>query len=259
MSFSEEELQRHCETIIRSRRAQGKIVILCEGGNNEILKQKPRPLPTAYRQQEKIPDANFYKACIPTWWNKGKPKFFVCGDRENVIKTYFKLLKIHQQESNSSYIKVHKLFAIIDLDLQSPKKLKNYPISDTEKLFNTLYQIMVDALEDDENLKQNFKIATNRIAYIDDLDFTNLSSLKITFLKGFDNENNKEREYFIYALLGIHLIKQYWKDLKLETNETLNERFKEQLTLQIGQFYAQQPQNSQHHLPSFFNALLTRN
>ena len=313
MSFSEEELQQHCETIMNSRRAQGKIVVLCEGGNLAILKQKPRPSPTAYRQQEKIPDANFYKACIPTWWTQGKPQFFVCGDRENVINTYFKLLELHPQASNNSYIKTGRLFAIIDLDLQPPKKLNNYPISDTEALFKTLYQkntpqlenlkqnhifitgliykeayflipelqcvfddylhticyknnslnlenlyqIMAGSLSTDKNLQENFNIASSRINYIEMLDFTSLSNLQNSFLKVFENGSDDEKKQLIYALLSIQKIKQYWKDLSLNENESSNERFKEQLTLQIGQFYSQQPQGSQHHLPSFFNALLT--
>ena len=137
MSLSNTELQEHCNTIINSRRAQNKIVILCEGN---IHADEGKASPSSYRQLEKLPDANFYKACIPVWWKQKRPKFFICGDRQDVINTYFELQKMHSQPRNDSYLNKDKLFAIIDLDLPLCKFDDSYPITDSEALFYRLYQ-----------------------------------------------------------------------------------------------------------------------
>ena len=137
MSFKAEELQQHCQTIIASPRIKNKIVILCEGNIHTF---KGRPSPSFYRQQEKLPDANFYKACVPIWWQQKRPEFFVCGDRHDVISTYFELQKMHEKVRDDSFLDKNKLFAIIDLDLQLYEFADRYPIKDTEALFHRLYQ-----------------------------------------------------------------------------------------------------------------------
>jgi hypothetical protein len=293
-----------------SRRAKGKIVILCEGGDNDVL--IGRPSPSAYGQLEKLPDANFYKACIPQWWIQNRPEFFVCGDKTNVLNTYFELQKMHENERTDSYLDKDKLFALIDLDLQPAKVLENYPIKDTEKLFNTLYQenkphldnikqhpifitgliykeayffvpdlkevfenyhltILFDDLPfdlnavyekmgvsfgKDKNLESNYSIAKQRIAYLTQLDLSNITTLQSSWLEVFNLAEAEEKTALIYALLSIHQIKDYWKLIK-SNSEISEARFKEQLTLSIGNFYAKQPRESSHHLPSFFNALFT--
>jgi len=308
MSFSDAELQKHCETIMLSRRAKGKIVILCEGGDNDIL--IGRPSPSAYGQLEKLPDANFYKACIPQWWNQKRPEFFVCGDKTNVLNTYLELQKMHENERTDSYLDKNKLFALIDLDLQPAKVLENYPVENTEQLFNMLYQenkphldnikkhpifitgliykeayFFVPELKEvfenyplailfddlpldlnavyekmgvsfgmDKNLEKNYSIAQQRIAYLMQLDLTNITTLQESWQTAFNSAETEEKNVLIYALLSIHQIKDYWKLIK-SNSELSEERFKEQLTLEIGNFYAKQPRESLHHLPSFFNAL----
>ena len=137
MSLSKVELQKHCQTIITSRRAKNKIVILCEGN---IHADEGKASPSSYRQLEKLPDANFYKACIPVGWTQKRPEFFICGDRQDVINTYFELQKMHEQCRDDSYLNIDKLFAIIDLDLPVCKFDDSYPINDSEALFYTLYQ-----------------------------------------------------------------------------------------------------------------------
>ncbi len=310
MSFSDTALQKHCDTIMKSSRAKGKIVILCEGGDNEVL--IGRPSPSSYGQLEKLPDANFYKACIPQWWIQKRPEFFVCGDKTNVLNTYFELQKMHENERVDSYLDKNKLFALIDLDLQPAKVLENYPIENTELLLNTLYQenkphtnnikqnpifttgliykeayffvpdlketfenYPLDILFDDlpfdlnavyekmgasfgmdKNLETNFSIAKQRIAYLTQLDLTNLTKLQSSWQTTFNLAQAEEKTALIYALLSIHQIKDYWKLIK-SNSEISEARFKEQLTLSIGNFYAKQPRESPHHLPSFFNALST--
>jgi hypothetical protein len=298
MSLSAEELQQHCAAIIALQKLSHKIVILCEGNINDIKGRVH-----LYRRLEIFPDANFYKACIPEWWTEKRPTFIPCGDRTDVLNTYFELKKLNFSEG--------KLFAIIDLDLQPAKFLENYPIENTEQLFNALYQEnkphtnnikqnpifitgliykeayffapdlketfenyplnilfdefpfefnavyekMVKSLDADNNLKQNFSIAQQRIAYLTQLDLTNISILQSSWQTIFNSAETDEKTALIYALLSIHQVKEYWKLIKCSSDAIAEARFKEQLTLAIGNFYAKQPPDSPHHLPSFFNAL----
>jgi len=136
MSLNQQELEKHCETIMKSRRVKNKIVVLCEG---DINRYKDRPSPQTYRELEKWPDANFYKACV--WWDQYKPEFFNCGDRKDVLDTYLTLLNRHCEPVSDSYLNPAKLFAIVDLDIQS-QQIDNYDFSDTEEIYYDLYDGM---------------------------------------------------------------------------------------------------------------------
>lgn len=135
MSLNSEELDRHCHNILNSRRALSKIVILCEGQ----IPSKTRRSPQAYGRMEQMPDSNFYKACIPHWWKQSKPEFFNCGDRTNVINTYFRLIELNKTEQ-PTYLDSNKLFAIIDLDSNQAKLQTDYPFVSTEAIYYDLYQ-----------------------------------------------------------------------------------------------------------------------
>ena len=136
MSLNPEQLKEHCDTIIKSPRIKNKIVVLCEGPIPDI---EGRRSPQAYKNMEKMPDANFYNACVPTWWREKRPQFFNCGDRASVINTYLKLLTLHKQDTTNSYLKPDLLFAMIDLDLQL-QKIDDYIFPDTEAIFCNLYE-----------------------------------------------------------------------------------------------------------------------
>ncbi|BAZ18127.1 hypothetical protein NIES4071_100100 [Calothrix sp. NIES-4071] len=86
-----------------------------------------------------MPDANFYSACVPRWWTQYRPQFFNCGDRQDVIDTYFKILELLYRNSENSYLSPEKLFAIVDLDLQI-KNINDYLFSDAEEIYYNLYQ-----------------------------------------------------------------------------------------------------------------------
>lgn len=131
---NKEQLNKHCEIIRQSRRIKNKVVILCEG---DIQTVQGRESPQSYRQLEKMPDANFYRACIPKGWRQ--PVFFVCGDKKDVLDTYFTLLQQHSRPREDSYLNPDKLFAIVDLDIQAQKTEPSYPFSDTEVIFQNLY------------------------------------------------------------------------------------------------------------------------
>lgn len=299
MSLSETELQLHCQAIIDLSQRKHGIFILCEGNINEIKGRVEQ-----YRRLETFPDANFYKACIPTWWPGKRPSFVPCGDRKDVIDTYFKLCELDFDRA--------KIFALIDLDLQ-PYSFANYVVSDTEALFSlyyqngklqaidvqtigifitgliykeayflipelqtvfdnyptpiffddaplnliSLYQTMAAALSADSNLNTNFQRACLRINYLATLNLSNLPALQSSWLQNFRAADELEEQQLVYALLTIHQVKQYWKAFKPSDNTIPQSRFEEQLTLAIGQFYAHQPRESEHHLPSFFNMLST--
>ncbi|WP_333129695.1 hypothetical protein [Microcoleus sp. Pol11C3] len=88
---------------------------------------------------DKMPDANFYKACVPTWWRQKLPEFFNCGDRASVINTYLNLLRLHEHDTTNSYLDPDRLFAMIDLDLHL-QKIDDYIFPDTEAIFCNLYE-----------------------------------------------------------------------------------------------------------------------
>jgi hypothetical protein len=136
MGLKPEQLRQHCQTIVQLRKIKNKIVVLCEGGIWDI---KSRPSPQSYSKMEQMPDANFYKACVPRWWSQYRPEFFNCGDRKDVIDTYFQLIKLHHEDKANSYLSPEKLFAIVDLDLQV-QKIENYSFLDTEAIFSHLYE-----------------------------------------------------------------------------------------------------------------------
>ena len=138
MSLSREQLEQHCTTIIQSSRIRNRIVVLCEG---DILKMQGRPSPQSYGRMEQMPDSNFYKACVPQCRSQYRPQFFNCGDRRDVIDTYFSLLELPNKDSSSSYLDPNKLFAIVDLDLQIQAiDSASYSFANTEEIFNNLYE-----------------------------------------------------------------------------------------------------------------------
>jgi len=138
MSLSPEQLEQHCKTILKQSKIRNKIVVLCEG---EIEKAQGRLSPQSYGKMEEMPDSNFYKACVPSRWRQYRPQFFNCGDRKDVIDSYFTLLELHAEDSGRSYLDPNKLFAIVDLDLQIQKiDSASYSFADTEEVFHNLYE-----------------------------------------------------------------------------------------------------------------------
>ena len=139
MSLKPDQLEKHCEQILNHSRIRNNIVVLCEGSNiNDILE---RNAIHEYREMEKNPDSNFYRACVPKWWREKLPRFFNCGDRKDVINTYFKLLELHKINNENTWLSPEKLFALIDSDIQDCL-IENYLFSNTEQIFHHLYDGM---------------------------------------------------------------------------------------------------------------------
>ena len=136
MSFSEKELEQHCEIILRQRKILDKIVVLCEG---VIPKEQGSLSPQSYGKMDGLPDSNFYKACIPNDWRSSRPEFFNCGDCNDVVKTYFTLLEIIDKDTENLYFHPKKIFVIVDLDIQI-RPINNYRFTDTQQIFCSLYE-----------------------------------------------------------------------------------------------------------------------
>lgn len=135
MNTYQEILIQHYKKILGDRRIRNKIVVLCEG-QGSILDDKTV---ANYGKMEQWHDAYFYRKCVPNIWTTYIPIFFNCKGRSDVIQTYFKLLELHEEDAQQSYLNPNKLFAIVDLDLQS-QNIDNYHFSNTEEIFLNLYQ-----------------------------------------------------------------------------------------------------------------------
>jgi hypothetical protein len=311
MGFNPEELDEHCQQILNDRRILNKVVILCEG---EIRDIQGRRSPQAYRNLEKMPDANFYKKCVPkTWNNKPRPQFFNCGDRNSVIDTYFRLLILSQKQT--SYLNSQKLYVLVDLDLQA-KKIENYHFTDLESIFYSLYKKakiiqnlvehriwvtrfihkeayfitpniqevfnnsilaprynnasvllkdiylkICDDITQDIDLQDNFAKAIARIQDYSYLECDEVATLQKSWHKEFsrciDEQRKKE---LVDALLTIIKAKKYWNEIKPNSEwRKSTEIFREQLSLEIGNFYSKQDWNdSKNYLSFFFRYLYSR-
>ncbi|MEY3304829.1 MAG: hypothetical protein ACK5RE_09665 [Pseudanabaena sp.] len=136
MSLSKKELEQHCKFILSNSRVSNKIIILCEG---DVYKENGKLSPLYYKKMENFPDANFYSACIPKPWSNLRPCFFNCGDRNDVLDTYFTLLEMINEDIDNLYNHPKKIFALVDLDIQV-KKIDDYHFTDTHQIFCNLYQ-----------------------------------------------------------------------------------------------------------------------
>lgn len=151
MSPASDNIENHIKSIMFSRRAKGKAVILCEGDIDSVKDGGVNP--AMYRKLEKMPDANFYRACLPKEARtRMTPVFYPCGSRSDVIKVFSRLRDLLATEKNA-YVDAEKLFAIVDLDIQK-STMENYEFSDTEEIFFDLYK----GLEINHATKEHHKI-----------------------------------------------------------------------------------------------------
>jgi hypothetical protein len=118
-----------------------------------------------------------------------------------------------------------------------------------------VYLKMADGLTNDKNLTANFQRACNRIGYLDSLNISDIAQLQKSWIESFRSTEETHQNQLIHALLTIHQVKDYWKAITPIDKALPQQRFEEQLTLEIGKFYSQQPRDSEHHIPSFFNIL----
>jgi hypothetical protein len=138
------DIEQHCLNIIQNPRIANRIIILCEGD----IPAPGRYSPSSYGKNSDLPDANFYKACLPNHWRNKTPMFFNSGSRSEVITTYQTITEIHGQNLSISRLSPDKVFALLDIDLQS-QPLENYEFASIDEAFQDLFtqhQINVDRL-----------------------------------------------------------------------------------------------------------------
>lgn len=309
MSLREKELLEHCQFILANRQIRNKFVILCEG---EIKKTASRLSPQSYRAMEDFPDANFYKACVPRDWRQKIPTFFNCGDRNDVLNTYFNLLRLHEENPEASYLNPQQLFAIVDLDLQNKRLDDSYPFKDLEQIFEDLYEKslikvnrvrqhriwvtglihkesyfifpdthiqsilsehsavyqnsaarleniyldMADKIKDDADLKDNFSRVKGRISHCQNLELSEVDKLQLSWQKQYQVSHDNSQSELVLALLTIKKAKQYWLEVEPPEDYTSPpERYREQLALQIGRFYAHNSDNPSCHISHLLKLL----
>lgn len=133
-----EHVDRLVGAILRSPQIKNKAVVLCEG---DLPPDEFRRLsPQSYAKCERLPDANFYKACVPRrWHNSRTPAFFNCGGRAEVLDTYEVLREKHARAPTNSYLDPEKLYALVDLDIQTKNLPDGYPWKNTEEIHEALY------------------------------------------------------------------------------------------------------------------------
>ncbi|MCK4493083.1 MAG: hypothetical protein KAU26_03450 [Methylococcales bacterium] len=132
---------------------------------------------------------------------------------------------------------------------------------------NPLYQKIAQSISRDKNfytlIKENFPLIKERIKYNLPLyESESVDDFQKTWLENFSNPNvtTNEKINLINILLIMAKSKTTWENIKSsnENKSSEHKKYRNQLSFKIAlEFYAKQPQNSQHHLPSFFNALLT--
>jgi hypothetical protein len=128
------DIEQHCLRIIQSPRIRDRFVILCEGE----IPAPGRFSPSSYGKNSELPDANFYKACLPHHWKSNSPLFFNSGGRSDVIETYQTIRDIHFQNLSTSRLNPEKVFALLDIDLHS-QSLEDYQFATIDEAFQDLF------------------------------------------------------------------------------------------------------------------------
>ncbi len=157
-------------------------------------------------------------------------------------EAYFLIPELHDLLSN------HQPKAVFD----------NFPVALTR-----LYQKIVQSMTEHTDINKNFPKAKKRIQHHQLLYHSqSVNDFQKIWLDGFTNSKatTTEKNALIYALLTIAKSKPIWEDIKLPIETADHKNYRDELCLKIGrEFYAKQPRESEHHLPSFFNMLSTIN
>jgi hypothetical protein len=137
-------LDQNCRALLGNREIRGRVVILCEGHPmpNEF---RPKRSVGDFKKLDRQPDKNFYRRCVPRWWRdheRMEPIFFNCGSRDQVIRMYYRAKEIHNADQGRSYLTERKLFALVDLDIQSGSLIGKIAEEHTSiaELYSQLYE-----------------------------------------------------------------------------------------------------------------------
>ncbi|MGK7938932.1 MAG: ornithine acetyltransferase [Crocosphaera sp.] len=137
MSKIETKDPEFCKQILKHRRIRNNLVILCEGERQYLNIHTPQQI----SRLDNFPDANFWKQTIPNQWRTKKPVFIPCGSRSDILRIYPKLIELHNNDSDKSYLSPDKLFILIDLDIQC-QDISNIgtEYQTTEELYHAIYE-----------------------------------------------------------------------------------------------------------------------
>ncbi len=138
MSEIEKTDNDFCSKILKYPRIIDNLVILCEGIRGYLNIHSPQQI----GELEYLPDANFWRQTIPdTSWRNKRPIFIPCGSRSDVIRIYPKLIDLHNNNPDNSYLSPDKLFILIDLDIQFQDISNICPYyQTTEELYHAIYE-----------------------------------------------------------------------------------------------------------------------
>ncbi|MGK7933854.1 MAG: ornithine acetyltransferase [Microcystaceae cyanobacterium] len=129
--------EKFCKKVLNCRKIKDKLVILCEGNRDYLNIHTPQQI----SQLEKGEDANFWRNTIPRWWRNQLPVFIPCGGRSDVLRIRQRLIELHYEDPENSYLSPDKLYALIDLDVQSANLDHCSTLyQTTEDLYHAIYQ-----------------------------------------------------------------------------------------------------------------------
>lgn len=138
----------------------------------------------------------------------------------------------------------------------------NKPLNDLTPLYLNIVQSVSRDKDFYALIQENFPLIKERIKHHLPLYNTeSVDDFQKRWLEIFLNPNTKtnEKATLINILLILAKSKIVWENIKSsnENKSSEHKKYRNQLSFKIAlEFYAQQPQDSPLHLPSFFNALL---
>jgi len=138
--------------ILNQSAYNNRVIVLCEGkitgSYADINLQQSGKRFTRSVKAAKQHDSHFYNKCKPDWWNTSGikyPEFINAGSRSEVLETFFTLIDLCSEYPQNSNLDPEKLFALVDLDIQSQSLKTNqaYNLYNTfqevEEIFKKLY------------------------------------------------------------------------------------------------------------------------
>jgi hypothetical protein len=122
-----------------------------------------------------------------------------------------------------------------------------------------IYLAILNTMSNHTDIKNNFNKAMKRIAYCELFkQYKTVEEFQRAWQNSFDNSKTEERINLIYILLTVAKSKSVWEEIKPNADDTDIKNYRDELCFKIAhEFYAKQPRESPHHIPSFFNALST--
>lgn len=189
---------------------------------------------------------------------------YIFPDTEEIFKNIYHQAKVIPDQTINHRIWVtgliHKEAYFISPQIQQILKdsrlapqYNNEPVE-----LDQIYQTIGDEIINDKDLQINYDRVIKRIKYCPDLDCCDRDKLTITWNQLFKNTCEQKRKLeLILALLTIRKVKPYWEKIKPGQHWTKSPKlFREQLALEIGEYYSQQDWNNPaNHLGYFFKTL----